>query len=167
MRKYSRRHGWIILKTYASGNGCIDFTWILENNKNGTVVPEFVTESDVSTYLRQLSEAGEHKWDGWDIFMFGYGKRPHPVLVQAAVRPFGTSNKLIFQNEKFEYFWKDKYRKEQKQTNNIFNLVVFAKDLKENVIVENISIRLGIFFFLTHEKDFENQGFIIRGTRND
>ena len=164
MRKYSRKYGWMILNTYAPGNGAIEFTWLLEKDQNGPAVFEYITESDVSTYLRQLSEAGEHKWDGWDIFMFGYGKRPHPVLVQAAVRPFGTANKLIFQGEEFEYHWKDKYRGGQKH--NLFNLVIFAKDLKENVIVENISIRLGIFFFLTHEKQFENQGFIIRGTRN-
>jgi len=163
MRKYSRQHGWMILHSYASGDGSIHFTWISENDPQGPALSEYVTESDVSEYLREDEESGAHRWKGWEIFVMWPGRTRFPEirLVEPAFRPFHTFKRLVFRGGGYEYSSMkgdgDDYR--------LCNTTFWALDEFGKHEVHNGDIRLALCFYLNHEEDFAKQGFTVRERR--
>ena len=59
MRKFSRRHGWMRLRTFASGDGSVSFAWTEEGGARRRL-PEPVTESVLAPgSIRKNSKAPE------------------------------------------------------------------------------------------------------------
>ena len=101
MKKFSRMHGWMWLKTYASGDGSISFVWVKDSDRIQTV-GESVTESDVSEFLR-IPE-NEKRWEGWDILDLGMDDRVYQIrLARNVERPFHTSLKLFMDGVTYSY----------------------------------------------------------------
>ena len=150
MRKWSRRNGWMRLATCASGDGSVSFSWV-EDREAGlpeTQVPEPVTESDVSEFLRDpLAEA---RWAGWDIVMVS-GK---PRLARAAKRPVHTSRKLVMDGTEYEYSVADTFRRDQGMSHTVAN-TEFRVD---GFGVAGLEATLSLVFFLNHEDDFRASG---------
>jgi hypothetical protein len=174
MKKRSRQHGWMELRSYAPGDGGIAFTWVSENDPNGPTLEEPVTESDVSEWLAQSDKT----WDGWDIVVFfkpGEDRRYWDVrLGQLVQRPYHTSTKLLMGDSVYEYVYHGSTLDESGNLSKDMDDVPGAKhhtsgntDIYElvegrKVKVENMGIRLGLCFFLNHEQDFERNGYSIR-----
>ena len=93
------------MSAYAPGDGSIDLVWVSDQNRNGEVLDEPVTESDASEFLR-LPE-NEERWKGWEVIQFpGPGKRPESAqvrLFQPVTRPFHTSKQLRLNGEVYDY----------------------------------------------------------------
>ena len=165
MIKRSRRHGTMELRSYAPGDGGISFRWVSQSNSLGEALDEPVTESDVSEWLEQESQ---EKWKGWDIVVFRHLVRDRYWKVrlgQLVCRPFHTSNKLVMGDEVYEYHHdNDKgvteslVRIDYRSSNTDFYSLGGGRKVK----IENMTIILGLLFFLNHEEDFERSGYEIR-----
>ena len=163
MRKYSQKHGWMILKTYAPGDGSIHFKWISDNDLQGPSIDEFVTESDVSEFLRQEAAEGNPRWKGWEIFVMWPDRTQFPVvrLIEPASRPFHTSKRLIFRGQEFEYATMRGDGQDYSPGNTTF----WSVEDDGRYQVHNGDIILALCFFLNYEDDFAKQGFMTRETR--
>jgi len=148
MKKYSRRNGWMRLRTYASGDGSISLVW---ENMDSTALSEPVTESDVSEYLRDP----EHgvKWEGWEILSVQGDGRMSIKLARAVKRPFGSHKKLIMSGKTYEYSQKDGSQKYM-AGNTTF--------ICDGVEEANLDIMSSLLFFLNHELDFRASGLETR-----
>lgn len=146
MTKFSRMHGWMWLKSYASGDGSIFFVWVRENDRNGSALDEYVTESDVSEFLREPEN--EKKWEGWDILDLGSGCVPRMVLAADVERPFHSSYKLVMGGNTYRYACHSQvvgpYHSER--TTSFYD--------EDNRVVVNASIVSSLCFFLNNEESF-------------
>ena len=163
-RKISRRHGWMVLRSYAPGDGSIDFNWASERDQNGNSIDEPVTESDVSEWLR-MPENSNH-FGGWGIIIIGKSASravPRDVRLAPLVeRPFGTNVRLFSLGVEYEYIYhgdlSDSVYYDSKNTT-----FYFANERrKTSSVVSNAGITAGLCFFLNHETDFELSGFKVR-----
>ena len=135
MKKFSRRYGWMWLRTYASGDGSICFLWT-DSDRHGIAVAEPVTESDVSEYLR-LPEMAK-RWKGWDILDLG----TRDVRIARDVeRPFHTSCRLGMGGQDYRYSEKD-------------GTYEFYTGVHDDH-VENIDVISSLTYFLKNEFAFD------------
>ena len=152
----------MILSSYAPGDGSIRFAWLDENDRNGPVLSEHITESDVSEFLRQEEAAGNRKWKDWEIFMLhpSVGHFPEVCLVERVSRPFHTSRRVIFRGREYEYASMRGEGDEcgyHPSNTNIWEMDGFHKHQ-----VRNGDTILAICFFLNHEDALGKQGFTTR-----
>jgi len=123
MRKFSRRHGWMSLATWASGDGSVSFSWGT-NAYEGKHVPETVTESDVSEFMRD--PLNENRWKGWEVVMLGGASGiPSPRLAKPAKRPHHTSRKLVMGGVEYEYGVTESFRADKGMAHNGRNTTFF------------------------------------------
>ena len=172
IRKYSRRHGTMVLRSYAPGDGSIDFNWVSERDSNGPVLEEPVTESDVSEWLA-LKENAE-RFQNWEIIVLGRCSRnqvPYDVrIVQLVERPFGTSKRLVMAGVEYEYVYHGNKLEDAEDfggyhASNTDFYAVEQTGRRSNESVGNGGIISGLCFFLNHEKDFEANGYRTRETK--
>lgn len=153
MTKYSRRHGWMFLRSYASGDGSISFNWVRENDRTGTAVDEIVTESDVSMFLKEDQE-DQNRWEHWDILDVAEGVRPQIRLVQNVSRPFHSSKQLMFGDKKYRYAC-DQRALESMGAGFLHSpeMTIFSEGRSSKHIV-NSNIISALCFFLNNERFF-------------
>ena len=171
-RKYSRRYGQMVLRSYAPGDGSIDFNWSAENNQLGPALDEPVTESDVSEWLAQPGNKG--RYNNHVIIMLGKGSRPgvpyHVRIVNRVERPFGSSNKLVMDDVVYEYRYHGRTDVAKDcitySCSNTDFYVVEEGLSREDCKMENLSKISSMCFFLNHERDFEASGLNIRSARS-
>ena len=168
-RKYSRRHGHMVLRSYAPGDGSIDFNWSLEKDQLGPSLDEPVTESDVSEWLRQPGNAG--RYNGHVIIMLGRSSRPgvpyHVRVANRVERPFGSSNKLVMDDVVYEYRYHGPTEPIAMYNSDNTDFYVVEEGLsREDCKMENLSKVSSMCFFLNHEKDYEASGLDIRAARS-
>ena len=160
VRKYSRRYGWMWLRSYAPGDGSVDFVWTKEGDAKGAALDEPVTESDASEWLR--IDENSRRWEGWEILQLAGPKgRPEfaPVrLVERVSRPKHTSKKLLFRGDTYEYVWHGEHGGDG-QTFTPQNTTFYDA---EREAVRNADFILAMCFFLNHESEFEVDGFQTR-----
>ena len=169
-RKYSRQHGWMEIRSYAPGDGSIDFSWIDEKNPLGNVLEEPVTESDVSEWLR-LKENAE-RFKGWEILVLGRCSRyqvPYDVrIAQLVERPFHTSKRLVMDEIEYEYVFHGKeprdgeFRNYHSGNTTFYGVTKSGRRAVGKVV--NMDVVSALCFFLNHESDFKANGFRTRGT---
>jgi len=172
MRKYSRRHGWMLMRSYAPGDGSIDFNWVSEQDPNGAVLEEPVTESDVSEWLR-MKENSE-RFQGWEILVLGKCSRlqvPYDVRIARLVeRPFHTSKRLVMDGIEFEYIYhgpeQDKHGSKWHHSGNTDFYGVTKSGRAAVSKVSHMDTIGALCFFLNHERDFEASGFKTRSRRS-
>lgn len=145
MTKFSRMHGWMWLRSYAPGDGSIFFVWVRENDRNGAALDEYVTESDVSEYLREPEN--EKKWEGWDILDLGSGCVPRVVLAANVERPFHSSCKLVMGGNTYRYACDNRLGPHHDGRTTAF----YDKDDHD---IANIGTISSLCFFLNNEESF-------------
>lgn len=160
--KKSRKHGPMVMSSYAPGDGSIDFNWMSEQDPNGRVLNEPVTESDVSEWL----ELPENKkvFDGWLILEMGNIK-PQVRIAKRVVRPFHTSKVLEMDGERYEYIYHGP--EDPPAMHSMGNTDIYLK--RAGLRVERCKVSTGnalaLLFFLNHESDFDKNGYETRRKR--
>ena len=137
--KYSRRHGWMELSSFASGDGSISFHWT-KHESGSLLLTEMVTESDVAESLRHSVFLAD-KWKGWAIILLGRGGSGdyrEVRLVRPVCRPKNKSKVLVMDNVEYRF-------------KSVDGKFVFTCRGKE---VENASDVASLRFFLIYEEDF-------------
>ena len=172
MQKYSRRHGQMFLASYPPGDGSIDFNWVLEADRNGAVVDEPVTESDVSEWMR-IPE-NEEQFKGWEVIELGRntGRRywPRVRLVEVVERIGGGHNRLrykaarVLSASEFEYTYHGPVSEDGIDGFDFENTTFYAINGNKKLKVLTGVLVMALVFFLNHEKDFELNGFQTRVT---
>jgi hypothetical protein len=154
MRKYSQRHGWMLIRTYASGDGSISVAWVGANDRNGNVLGEIVTESDLSEFLR-IPENAE-KWKGWIILNLSTVSLPQNRLVRYVERPFHTSCKLKLGDNVYRYNYDKLLASEMGHgfEHNLNNTTFLDEDNEE---VKNGEVVASLCFFLNNEGFFDER----------
>jgi len=158
------------MRSYAPGDGSIDFVWVSEKNPLGDTLDEPVTESDVSEWMR-LKE-NEERFRGWEILVLGKSSRyqvPYDVrIARLAKRPFHTSKRLLMDGVEYEYIY---YGPEPERgccvyhhSGNTDFYGVTKTGRKSVKKISHVDTIVALAFFLNHEKDFEANGFSTRTT---
>jgi hypothetical protein len=145
------------MRTWASGDGAVRMTW---TSSKGEQLPEPVTESDASEFLR--GEAEKEKWDGWEIVCIQGGGMVLGVrLARAVRRPAGSHRKLVMGGQVYEYRYNERSSRESGAERNGRN-TTFVLDGREVVSLDAVA---SLLFFLNHEADFRASGLETRETR--
>lgn len=158
--KQSRKNGRMVLASYAPGDGSIDFNWVSENNPNGDVLEERVTESDVSEWL----ELPDNKRNFGDWLVLELGSiAPLVRIAKGVVRPFGTSKVLEMDDCQYEYVYhrddeNDEYASKYFHDENTDFYKIDGRKRRKMHSFEVLSL----LFFLNHEDDFKKNGYETR-----
>ena len=159
MKKYSRKHGQMLLKSYASGNGSISFVWVSENTPNGECLSEAVTESDVSEWLLLPENRHFYNWVILDLSIRAKNNIPHQICLYKTVeRPFGSSRKLTFEGKTYKYSEHGDRDGSFHPSNVDFYLINSAGNWSKKP-VKNMDIILALCFFLDNEEVIEANGY--------
>lgn len=160
-RKKSRKYGDMVLRSYAPGDGSIDFNWVSFQDQNGAVLDEPVTESDVTEWLEL--DGNRERFSKWVILELGKGPKgavPYSVRIAEIVqRPFHTSTKLEMDGVVYEYKYHGRTDQEHfhyYSSNTDFYISTGSRSCKK---VGNSGEILRLCFFLNNESDFERNGF--------
>ena len=159
MRKYSRKHGCMLLKGYASGSGAISFTWVSEQNPNGECVSETVTESDVSEWMRLPEQSHFAGYEILDLSISSKRVAPHQVcLFKPAIRPFGKSKTLEFDGDTFRYA---RYGGYDENVFHPYDVDFYEVDdgVASRAAVVNVSVITSLCFFLNNEEVIAANGY--------
>jgi len=167
MRKYSRQHGWMILRTYAPGDGRISFNWVGEQSPMGEALNEHVTESDISMWLREPENKHFSDWEILNITVWAKAFIPQYCLCQKVTRPFHTSKKLRLDGTAYEYDCHeyDCHGESHECHHNSGNTTFYRitktgrRSMKQ---VCNVEIILAMMFFLNNEATIGENGIETR-----
>ena len=152
MKKFSRANGWMYLRSYASGDGSISFVWVGDSDRNGPSFSEWVTESDVSEFIRQAEEE-KSTWEGWDIVDVG-GTHPHIKLARNVERPFHTSQQLTMEGKTYHYQTPDRRVESNDDGFHHTGSNTEFHTGGSTVPVQNDAVILALCFFLNNEGAF-------------